>query len=399
MSRKNTKPKLKLDPHTQESQSRASDPANSAWVSANAGSGKTYVLTQRVVRLLLAGFDPSRILCLTFTKFAAAEMSNRVFSILADWAVKDEDDLADDLKELNGAPPTSKQMREARRLFARALETPGGLKIQTIHAFCEALLHQFPLEANIAGHFEIMDDRTQQELISDARKQVIIKARLDQDGILGHSFSKLIDLASDTKIDESIAEFIKKRHSLGLWLGQAGGAAKAMAKEREQSGFVADETVETLIENALGKLVLTPLELQEIADAGDATGVKTNQTFAMNLRALLTAISAQARYEKLEQIFLTKAGELRKPGGIYTKKLSDLIPGLIERVSEEMNNFSQLRERLNLLKQIEASQALFTIAEAIIGHFEKTKRARGLLDFDDLIIRSANLLGRSNARQ
>ena len=399
MSNKNAKPKTKLDPYTRESQSRASDPVNSAWVSANAGSGKTYVLTQRVVRLLLAGFDPSRILCLTFTKSAAAEMSNRVFDILASWAVKDEDELVDDLKELNGVPPTSKQMREARRLFARALETPGGLKIQTIHAFCEALLHQFPLEANIAGHFEIMDDRTQQELISNARKQVIVKAGLDHDGALGRSFSRLIDLASDTKIDESITEFIKKRHSLGLWLEQVGGAANAMANVREQSGFAANETVETLIEGALGKLVLTPLELREIAEAGDATGVKTNQAFATSLRALLAANSAQARFEKLEQIFLTKAGELRKPGGIYTKKLSDLIPELIERVSGEMNNFIQLRERLNLLGQIEASRALFIIAEAIIGGFEKVKRARGLLDFDDLIIRSANLLGRSNARQ
>ncbi|WP_333630477.1 UvrD-helicase domain-containing protein, partial [Agrobacterium cavarae] len=132
---------------TTRQQTRASDPNSSAWVSANAGSGKTHVLTQRVIRLLLAGCRPSAILCLTYTKAAASEMSSRVFDRLADWATLSDTALKDRIATIEGRIPDAIKLKEARRLFAKALETPGGLKIQTIHAFCEALLHQFPLEA------------------------------------------------------------------------------------------------------------------------------------------------------------------------------------------------------------------------------------------------------------
>ena len=129
-------------------------------MSANAGSGKTHVLTQRVIRLLLAGCRPSAILCLTYTKAAASEMSNRVFERLAEWVTLDDEALdGTDRRDRGRASRICLKLAEARRLFARALETPGGLKIQTIHAFCEALLHQFPLEANVAGHFSVLDDR------------------------------------------------------------------------------------------------------------------------------------------------------------------------------------------------------------------------------------------------
>ncbi len=144
---------------TTRQQALASDPERSAWVSANAGSGKTHVLTQRVIRLLLSGARPSAILCLTYTKAAASEMSNRVFQRLADWATLADEELAKRIEVIEGMAPDLFKLAEARRLFARALETPGGLKIQTIHAFCEALLHQFPLEANVAGHFSVLDDR------------------------------------------------------------------------------------------------------------------------------------------------------------------------------------------------------------------------------------------------
>ena len=142
---------------TRRLQSLASDPRHSAWVSANAGSGKTHVLTQRVIRLMLNGARPSSILCLTYTKAAASEMSNRVFERLSRWTAMDDTALAREITEVEGKAPDRIKLMEARRLFARALETPGGLKIQTIHAFCEALLHQFPLEANVAGHFTVLD--------------------------------------------------------------------------------------------------------------------------------------------------------------------------------------------------------------------------------------------------
>jgi hypothetical protein len=127
-------------------QRRAAHPGASSWVAANAGSGKTAVLTDRVARLLLAGSEPARILCLTYTKAAAAEMQTRLFARLGQWAMLDDIPLKQELTDL-GEPPealTPARLARARTLFARALETPGGLKIQTIHAFCDALLRRFP---------------------------------------------------------------------------------------------------------------------------------------------------------------------------------------------------------------------------------------------------------------
>jgi ATP-dependent helicase/nuclease subunit A len=134
-----------VPPETIRLQGLASDPARSAWVSANAGSGKTHVLSQRVVRLLLEGTEPSKILCLTYTRAAAANMANRVFRDLGSWSLMANDELRARIAALTGREPTDARLALARRLFARALETPGGLKIQTIHAFCEAVLQHFPL--------------------------------------------------------------------------------------------------------------------------------------------------------------------------------------------------------------------------------------------------------------
>ncbi len=129
---------------TASPQHRAADPKASVWVSANAGSGKTTVLAKRVVRLLLAGNDPAKILCLTFTKAAAANMQDRVFTQeLGRWVALSDAELSAAIADTTGERPTPAELRRARRLFAKAVETPGGLKIQTIHGFCERLLHSF----------------------------------------------------------------------------------------------------------------------------------------------------------------------------------------------------------------------------------------------------------------
>ncbi|MCL2452531.1 MAG: UvrD-helicase domain-containing protein, partial [Alphaproteobacteria bacterium] len=157
-------------------QHKASNPRHSVWVSANAGSGKTHVLTSRVIRLLLEGVAPAKILCLTFTKAAAANMASRVFDELARWTQLDDTALGAKVADISAAIPVSRQLSEARKLFARALETPGGLKIQTIHAFCERLLHLFPFEANVPARFEVLDEQGQAELLETARRAVLREA-------------------------------------------------------------------------------------------------------------------------------------------------------------------------------------------------------------------------------
>src|SRR3990167_10119121 len=141
-----------------EAQQLAAHPHHSVWVAASAGSGKTKVLTDRVLNLLLQGCTPERILCLTFTKAAAAEMANRVRSRLGEWAILPDDDLQKSLESLQGQLPSLEIMNRARTLFGLTLDTPGGLKIQTIHSFCQSLLKRFPLEAGLSPFFNVRSE-------------------------------------------------------------------------------------------------------------------------------------------------------------------------------------------------------------------------------------------------
>src|ERR1700760_3687565 len=170
-------------------QARASDPAASAFVSANAGSGKTHVLVQRVIRLLLSNVPPEKILCITFTKAAAANMAERVFSTLGHWVTLDDDALDAAIRDVGIAHPTRRLRTSARKLFASALETPGGLKVQTIHALCTRLLQQFPFEANVPARFSVLDDRDQAELMERASLKVLLDAAAQPDSRAGQALS------------------------------------------------------------------------------------------------------------------------------------------------------------------------------------------------------------------
>jgi hypothetical protein len=189
-------------------QRAASDPANSVWVTANAGSGKTYVLTNRVLRLLLAGVPPEEILCLTYTRAAAAEMRGRISARLAGWSVMDDTELREDLSALEGLLPAPQAMMRARALFAHALETPGGLKIQTIHAFCEAVLHRFPKEAGVPFDFTVIEDFQRDAMLQEAREKVIaagIRGTSEHAGAVETLFGLLSDFQIETAITEALS--------------------------------------------------------------------------------------------------------------------------------------------------------------------------------------------------
>src|SRR5438309_5601430 len=177
-------------------QVEASDPAVSAWVGANADSGKTHVLAQRVIRLLLEGVDPAKILCITFTKAAAANMANRVFDELRRWTALDDAELDAAIRRISNIQPDAARRTLARRLFAMALETPGGLKVQTIHAFCTRLLHHFPFEGNVAARFEVLDEAAQARLLGEMSLAVLLEAAQAPEGPLGRALASAISVAA-----------------------------------------------------------------------------------------------------------------------------------------------------------------------------------------------------------
>ncbi len=189
-----------IPPDVLRLQIEASDPATSAWVAANAGAGKTHVLAQRVIRLLLAGVAPEKNLCITFTKAAAANMATRVFDTLRRWPAFDDATLDQVICSLSGVRPGAALRARARRLFATALESPGGLKVQTIHAFCTRLLQQFPFEANVAARFDVLDGAAEAQLLDQVSLGALLEAAADPHGPLGRALATALAVATTTPL-------------------------------------------------------------------------------------------------------------------------------------------------------------------------------------------------------
>src|SRR5665811_2476376 len=237
-------------------QIRAADPDISAFVSANAGSGKTHVLAQRVINLLLRGVDPAKILCITFTKAAAANMANRVFGTLAEWTTLDDAALDKKIALSTGAKADALQRARARRLFASALETPGGLKVQTIHAFCTRLLHQFPFEANVAARFTVLDEATTTQLLDKLTLDVLLQASAQPDGALGQALATAIVVAADQTFKDVIGDAIRERDAIDAWTQRAGSVDRAIAELSKAFGLAPNDTLESVEQEFLSQSLI-----------------------------------------------------------------------------------------------------------------------------------------------
>ena len=375
-------------------QSLASDPVSSAWVSANAGSGKTHVLTQRVIRLLLSGCRPSSILCLTYTKAAASEMSNRVFQRLAEWAVLSDEELRRRIAAIEGHEPDLLKLAEARRLFAKALETPGGLKIQTIHAFCEALLHQFPLEANVAGHFSVLDDRAASALLAEARRSLLTATSAEDDPDLAEAFAHVLDLGDEFGLETLLGDIIANRSAIQRFIAYAERHGGVEAELRRAFGLAPGETEETIAAGYWPLPSLFGATLDLYLMLADQNGGQRVTEVAYGLRMVAREADAFKRAQYLEQIFLTREGKPKADSMLIAKAITNAAPDLAEAVAAARAHVAASRERLRLLRMFSATRAALVLAERLNGDYEQLKKQRSLLDFEDLIARTAELLTR-----
>src|SRR3954462_14214906 len=229
-------PRANIPDVVRATQARAADPASSAFVSANAGSGKTHVLVQRVIRLLLDGVPPEKILCITFTKAAAANMAERVFSRLGHWVTLSDQDLDAAIRDAGLAHPDAKLRSRARELFACALETPGGLKVQTIHALCTRLLQQFPFEANVPARFAVLDERDQAEMMERANRKVLLDASRDPESRAGRALDVAMASAADVTFKDVVREACLSRDHFLAWTDTAGSTEAAAAQMAARPG-------------------------------------------------------------------------------------------------------------------------------------------------------------------
>ena len=248
-------------------QLRGSDPNASAWVSASAGSGKTKVLRDRVLRLLLAGVEPSRILCLTYTKAAAAEMSNRIAQTLAEWAAIDDDLLRAELRKLAAGADIKALMPVARRLFARVLDTPGGMKIETIHAFCQSLLRRFPLEANVAPHFDLIEERDAATLLREARDDMLNAARTEPGGGLRRALDVTVARMSEGRLNDLLGELLNRRARFQRLIERSAGLPEIRAAIRSLLRVGPEETRASVLAAAVNDIACNAAAIRRIAEA------------------------------------------------------------------------------------------------------------------------------------
>lgn len=387
---------------TIEAQRGASDPTSSVFVAANAGSGKTHVLTERVVRLLLAKAPPSKILCLTYTKAAAAEMANRVFKRLSTWATAPRATLEGELKRLTGRQPSDADIADARKLFAEALETPGGLKIQTIHAFCEAILHQFPLEANVPGHFEVMDGTTTALLLAEARRMLITgsgsaQRPREERAALAEAFAAALSVGGEFGLDQLIGEIVSKRDAIRRHVTEAGGLEAAVALLRRALGLADGETAETVLSGVLPVPGFDDDFRENLVPLAAASSKATDQKLVQRLAAIEAAEEPSDLLEALKTLCLTQKGEPFKPGSVATKAVADVFPDFADRLETLVAHIMDIEDRMTTLRLAEASAAALVIADRLEEDYASLKRRRGKLDFEDLIVRTADLLSRSSA--
>lgn len=324
----------------------AADPKVSAWVAASAGTGKTKVLTDRILNLLLQGFAPERILCLTFTKAAAAEMANRLTQRLAHWANLPTFELNQELEELVGSDALSSRVfARAQHLFTLVLDAPGGMKIQTIHGFCQSILSRFPLEAGISPHFRVLDDVQSEEMVLEAQYAVFKKPA----PLVEAALTILNSIMGDNRFRSIMNDFFQHRARV---IGLLGRHETFWNYVSELLDFL---EVDSFVEKP-----------EEILDAHLVHRLK--KQFA----------PTETDFEIYVDRYLTQKKEIRK-------KLSPDQAPQAERI------FRFVRS-LSALEVAQRTVATLILFQEILGGYQDRKIRRCVLDYDDLIIQTQKLL-------
>jgi ATP-dependent helicase/nuclease subunit A len=372
-------------------QARASDPAASAFVSANAGAGKTHVLVQRVIRLLLEDVPPEKILCVTFTKAAAANMAERVFSTLGHWVTLDDPALDAAIIEVGIAHPNAKLRMTARKLFACALETPGGLKVQTIHALCTRLLQQFPFEANVPARFAVLDERDQNEMMERANLKVLLDASRDPDSATGRALYLAMASAADVTFKEVVREACLSRDRFMAWADAAGSVEAAAAQMAAALGVAAGDRIEDIERAIVDGPSLPRARWEEIALVLDS-GSNADRKQADRLRNALT-LTGIGQVDNYLGVFLTET-ERTPRATVVTNNFFTRNPAVGRLFESEVLRLGPLIERRRAVTTRDRTQALLHIATAAAANYRREKQERGLLDYDDLIDKTLDMLDR-----
>ncbi len=380
-----------------EDQREAANPEATAWVAASAGTGKTRVLTNRLLALLLEGAAPQHILALTFTKAAAAEMANRVSEALEEWVTLSDDSLRAALFKLAGAFPSEEQMALARRLFAKVLEAPGGLNIQTIHAFAQSLLGRFPVEAGVQPGFKVLEDSESSALLERAIDRFLAGLFSRDDP----KVSQVFEVMGDEAFRDVIAALVRERGRLSRLRGpNKRPAPDILSPLREFLGLQAETQIKDLewaIIHPDGIPADLSAAMRAFADFAQAENIKPHSKNRPMFEALKWFELARpedrlAEIERFTNLFTTGSGTKRVVGGMLLKTFKEDEEAAFEALCAEQERVWPLINAIRACRQMAVSEALLDTAGAVVDDYAVAKRAASRVDFDDLILKTIDLL-------
>ncbi|MCB9964837.1 MAG: double-strand break repair helicase AddA [Rhodospirillales bacterium] len=370
----------------------ASDPFRSVWVSASAGTGKTKVLTDRVLRLLLPrpdgtpGTRPHRILCLTYTRAAAGEMTLRINKVLGDWAILPPEELYTSLEKTIGGAPTEDMLKAARQLFAQVVDTPGGLKIMTIHAFCQSVLGRFPLEAGILPHMSVLDDATASGLLKNAMMAHALE-NVQAETPYARLCAELSESDLQELLQKALQDFPQIQNFFDIYpQHEAQISALRTAYAAPQEGDVQD------VLHSFCRIIDTP-DLHRFAQAL-ACGAKTDQARGVDLCAWLASDLLQRvrMYDSFKALFLTQKGELRSAP---TKGTQAALEDAYDVQQAVGHKILTTEDRLKALRLVGLTHDLLSFTKDVQARYQQEKDRHGGLDYNDLILKTLSLLKRA----
>ena len=370
-------------------QRRASNPLKSVWVEASAGTGKTKVLSDRVLRLLLNNVNPAKILCLTYTKAAAVEMNDRIAKRLSGWAVASDETLHKELYNLLGSLPESAKEyalleAKARQLFALLLDTPGGMKIQTIHSFCQEVLKRFPLEAQVSPYFSVMDDRMAAEALDDVKTHLLQKIEQSPDSEAAKAIVYLTQNISESRFPKVFKAIAENRNKLVRFLSTYHSMEEILAALAQKFGISPDDTEETLIASFLNKGRLVDVQrIILVLQHGSKTDVD---------RALVIAKfwegDASVSFKDYAACFVTQEEKTK----LATKDARAFDSGVDSLIKEEAQRVLDMKNKLVSLRVFTSTKAVLLLSEELIRGYNAYKALHSKMDYEDLIVLTRHLL-------
>ncbi len=378
-------------------QRRAADPNGSVWVGASAGSGKTKVLTDRMLRLLLPDQNghgatlPHKILAITFTKAGASEMTLRIQKTLSQWAVIEEEILIKKLQYLLGAPASISQITAARQLFAKVMDAPGSMQIMTLHSFCQSVLGRFPLEAGLSPSFTLLEESQANAIKTQAISKTIRTAQNQKGSPLSQALTHLATIHNEEQFEKLIDNFIREQRQVQKIITKyfdIDGLYTALCQDLNIS---AGQTSDEALHHFCTQTEFGESGLRQACTALSEGSIKTDQPRGIAMQTWLDGDSKKRiqNFEAYKEQFLTTKNEARAK--FATQAVEKIMPTVNEVMAEEAHRILTLEENLKRIKTANATRDLFLIGTDILDNYQTMKGQQSALDFDDLILKTLGL--------